>query len=777
MIYFNIKLKYSFYLKDFLVHDGMTVSLFAWMSIHRINSKATLGTLALNGEMKNVQLSATFGPKSGTTSTKKRYEASVNACVHSTNCRLTENENHQNVVQIRVAKCHLFGMLKKSQIKNNISSFVHIGKIDIDVPLRPMLIHTVVYRESKVIEQNILPEIKHLVIFENSELNTSMNDSAENNNNNNAKLNNLTSIPDGDQTLRAQQRLDTLNILNETTDTDAKAKKPKRPSFLGKKDKYNMLMSKNTRSKLTEFIFDLKSKFDGCEIRAKLLEKPCLKASYQMSNIFINALVSNDRSSIECSLASHCLSFQCDDSIDERTSFDLPSIDLKGSYFYNQTELFESKLSKKENSLTKKSVSLNTKEPKVYNSLYFKFRVSPLAHELNAEVIAQLVFVTKVFIKEINNILQAVYTFDNENDKQFIETNKESSFNKHLNTTSYFYYDLKVYIGKISLTGLTPTNTALTFYTGDNTELILTNMHGALNETDLFQSAEYSLRPFIESKCNISIELKTMHKKQNDETLAEAVDSSNDWFQLAFFNTKFDLKNENMIRQFHSELERESITITVEKPRFYLQPGAVDSAILFWLNYKSTYEYWLQQRQEFSSFLIDKQNSVNSKHSPVPCNLHNDHSSRDTIVSTVPQQQQDLNSNLLALKLRVTGLGLALPLSNSIKKDIFKTTTDCLVISLNDTSFYACNSVGCVVTKGQFSNFCLRFADNFNLTSDEWSPSFMSTEQVKSVNGAFQPQTKAPMNSWVVPSGSYEVCSSTIEKEKLINTISSKSFC
>ena len=77
-----------------------------------------------------------------------------------------------------------------------------------------------------------------------------------------------------------------------------------------------------------------------------------------------------------------------------------------------------------------------------------------------------------------------------------------------------------------------------------------------------------------------------------------------DWFQLAYFNTKFDLRNENMIKQFESD--RESITITVEKPRFYLQPGAVDSAILFWLNYKSTYEFWLQQRQEFSSFLIDQ---------------------------------------------------------------------------------------------------------------------------------------------------------------------------
>jgi hypothetical protein len=42
----------------------MTLSLFGWMFIKRINSRATLGTLAFNGEMKNIQLSSTFGPKS-----------------------------------------------------------------------------------------------------------------------------------------------------------------------------------------------------------------------------------------------------------------------------------------------------------------------------------------------------------------------------------------------------------------------------------------------------------------------------------------------------------------------------------------------------------------------------------------------------------------------------------------------------------------------------------------------------------------------------------------
>ena len=78
-------------------------------------------------------------------------------------------------------------------------------------------------------------------------------------------------------------------------------------------------------------------------------------------------------------------------------------------------------------------------------------------------------------------------------------------------------------------------------------------------------------------------------------------------------------------------------------------------------------------------------------------------------------------NNYLALKLRVTGLGVALPLSNKMTQDFFKTNTDCLVISLNETIIYACSS-GCVVSKGQFNNFSLRFIENFNLSSSEWTP-------------------------------------------------------
>ena len=69
----------------------------------------------------------------------------------------------------------------------------------------------------------------------------------------------------------------------------------------------------NRAGLLDKFTFQLKSKLDGCEIRAKLLETPCLKAAYIINNVECNAYVTNEKSKISCFLHSHCLSFECDD--------------------------------------------------------------------------------------------------------------------------------------------------------------------------------------------------------------------------------------------------------------------------------------------------------------------------------------------------------------------------------------------------------------------------------------------------------------------------------
>jgi hypothetical protein len=722
-----------------------------------------------------------------------------------------------------VAKSNIFGFVKNLSINNIISAFVNIGQIYIDIPLRPMLVHGVVYRESKVIEQNILPEIKNFVIFENSEL-ASGNETKRAQEKMGGKQPRTNQASDSFSPILDKSHMNnaTINkskLVKVNTPPKSTTKTPKN-LFLNKKNhQQHLVNSQNKPGLFSKFSFQLKSKLVGCEIRAKLLENPCLKAAYSINDFECNSLITNEHSKITCVLNSHCLSFQCDDElvsnanvdesttnqlginqmmtmkpVEERTYLFLPSISLSGSYTYQQFEFNSTKNVIRGHVASSLDDSLRSKvkDSKVFNISDIKFRIktSPLNRELNAQVIAQLVFVTKVFIKEMNYILQAVYGLENTNPKKAkrsiavskpYEVDESHSDGIHSTNSSEtrIFYDLNVEIGKISLTGITPSNTALTIFSGEKSIINLKNKGAAASTATGVEKkyelafGDYTIKPGIDAKCNLSIELKTLlsnnvnnvnnmsnttnngnlfpNKSNQQEKPRNSVDV-NEWYQLAYFNTKFDLRNSIN----NSNAERESIIITVEKPRFYLQPGAVDCAVLFWLNYKNTYEFWLEQRQQFAKFLIDQEYFKSYATPQRP---------RETQkIRSEPKSDNEKANNFIALKLRVVGLGLALPLSTRKTKDFFSTSTDCLVISLNETVIYACSS-GCVVSKGQFNNFCMRFSENFNLSGSEWTPiNPQEVNKSQATPGSFMPMPKNIINAWVVPSGNYEVCSSTAEK-------------
>lgn len=69
-----------------------------------------------------------------------------------------------------------------------------------------------------------------------------------------------------------------------------------------------------------------------------------------------------------------------------------------------------------------------------------------------------------------------------------------------------------------------------------------------------------------------------------------------------------------------------------------------------------------------------------------------------------------------------------------------------VVVTLESTSIAACSS-GSLVSKGRFANLCLRFADDFDPSLDDWKPD-MNDSNI--------------MNLCVVSEGTYEVCSRTI---------------
>lgn len=90
--------------------------------------------------------------------------------------------------------------------------------------------------------------------------------------------------------------------------------------------------------------------------------------------------------------------------------------------------------------------------------------------------------------------------------------------------------------------------------------------------------------------------------------------------------------------------DKEVVLITLKRPLIYIQPMAVDKAILVWLNYKNAYEYWNEQRSNLNKEVLTATHQVLEK---------------------VPFGQLTSSPHLgtLFLQLTVDDMGICLPLN------------------------------------------------------------------------------------------------------------------
>lgn len=115
--------------------------------------------------------------------------------------------------------------------------------------------------------------------------------------------------------------------------------------------------------------------------------------------------------------------------------------------------------------------------------------------------------------------------------------------------------------------------------------------------------------------------------------------------QYAFFNTTIGLRN-----AFQDEMlndDKELVLITLKRPLIYIQPVAVDKAILVWLNYKNAYEYWAEKRANLNKEVLTATQQVFQK---MPFGQFSQHLGA-THLST------------LFLQLTVEDMGICLPLN------------------------------------------------------------------------------------------------------------------
>uniref|UniRef100_A0A915Q466 DNA mismatch repair proteins mutS family domain-containing protein n=1 Tax=Setaria digitata TaxID=48799 RepID=A0A915Q466_9BILA len=230
----------------------------------------------------------------------------------------------------------------------------------------------------------------------------------------------------------------------------------------------------------------------------------------------------------------------------------------------------------------------------------------------------------------------------------------------------------------LQLTASTPTSVAVRL-TFDNITATLTNRwtrKGADSETKRLYG-----KAVIGMSTKLGLLVKTAMFEEIETELQE----------FATFMTQITLQNKNS-----SVPSAHSYVVTVNRPILLIKSSAIDKAILLWLNYKNTYDFWHEERKKMLK--AARRSSVTSTHVSTPLNV-----------------ETEMNVSLL---LKVTnGIYVCMPLYSADLSE----NLSALLISLQSTDISVCvkKELACQAT---FHKFKVKFIDNFDdqALNDTW---------------------------------------------------------
>ncbi|CAG0914383.1 unnamed protein product [Notodromas monacha] len=623
----------------------------------------------------------------------------------------------------------------QTPIEKNVSELV-VASIEIDIPQHPVVLHSMMARSSKHLTQltNTLQELRVKRTTSRLSRGTTQDD-FEQSSSGTAHFFQLPDAGGGSSGGGAPSGQDALDhvlashsgvheILDATRRETSRA-----PGFLQ-----------------PSFVVNFSISLGTLRIQASLL--PSLQAQYVMDQVKSSG-VSGPKAKFSVELSKHCLSFSTklqdpESTIPPSASIALPRVEVLARYIQDDDQINPLERSFGDGMLLCKGNYLNA-----------EVRIGALVHNLTTDVLNHLVFVQKVFMKEVNEVLQKMtsgnaYNANNGEKKRNVRlkhskdplskgTQPSSGVNAFSDDTSLLYLFAVKFDG-IQVTATTPTSSAVRFQTGK----IEVQISNRVENTG-------SVRLFYHAQVHVNVALGQLIG------LPASNISEADFQQFAFFKTQIVLRN-----AFQEELGPESwqdvvgkdvILISMDKPRIFILPVAVDRAIMVWLNYRNAYEYWTEQRATLKREVLLATQQFMER---VP-----------NLASLAGQQ-----ASYLFLKLTVRDIGICLPLSSAGQRSgttqpgssaLPGTSTQigaggrsldlssgaAVMISLESTSISAC-SYGAMVSNGAFESLCMRFEDEFDISEPEWKPNW---------------NDPGLMNVCVVNSGTYQVCSRTTSAE------------
>ncbi|KAG1657990.1 hypothetical protein GQR58_023181 [Nymphon striatum] len=693
-----------------IVQNHVNLVIFGLLKIQKTRLLATLSGLKLEAELEHFHVSAThkemakFHLDDRNSPEKKWYSSSITGNLGKSMVILLEGipPTQQTVVKMNVGKSQtLYSALKKKRSgKDRSSALLTIGPIQIDIPQHPVVLHGMMTRGTKQLSTT-LQELRASTIRQSAR----------------SRL---------DDSLCPSESLHSpkpsmSNLKNNSHPSNANGK-------LGNTDS-------NQPGLIQPIAIQFNIILESLTVGAALL--PSLTAKYQMGQITSSG-VTGCKAKFTIDLPKHCLSFNTklltvETNLPSSAVVALPPVHVAADYIQNSTKKHDQNLLE----------GVVLREGSYLNAIA---DIGSFEHSLTTDLLNHLVFIQKVFMKEVNEVVQKVSGADCPI-FNWPEVDEEKPTTVSGANMATLLFSLQLKLGGIQITAMTPTNSAVRFETG-NVELQLSNRVQNMSRGTKHTNANSE---FIEISphCDVAVNfVKLFGKVQLDMNLAlgqlikNAVfeEAEPEFQQLAYFKTRIIMRNALQDEMVASQSDdKQAVLITLNRPLIHVQPIALDKAILVWLNYKNAYEYWNEQRANLNKEVLTATQQVFEK-VPQFSNL--------TTSQTV---------STLFLQLTIDDLGICLPLNsytgllnNRMAESELKSA---LVVTLESTRISAC-SCRSLVSKGRFTDLCLRFADDFETSLDDWKP---------------DPCDSSNMNLFVVSEGTYDVCSQTVTPQSSEN--------
>ncbi|XP_072351819.1 bridge-like lipid transfer protein family member 1 isoform X8 [Scyliorhinus torazame] len=663
----------------------VTLIVFGVGMVNRTHLEADIGGLTMEAELKKIHGSFTVKEKMKDVLHQKMTETCATAHIGGVNIVLLEGitpniqledfptsptstvkQEFLTVVKCSIAKSQALYSAQRG-LKTNNTMVIKVGAISINIPQHPATLHSMMVRSSHQLSK----QISDLIRQPSTGIPTSKEDAYP-----------PPQVPEKPVSSVNQTPVET----NEF---------PQLPEGLEKKP----------------IVLKFSALLDGITIGAALL--PSLKAEYKMGRMKSHGMTgAQTRFTFE--LPNHRLRFQSKvtpvdmAALPPSASLNLPQVTMSGEYIMEEHESYPDKSWNGDEFPLKQGNYLQG------NYLRCVAEVGSFEHNLTTDLLNQLVFVQKVFMKEVNEVIQKV-----SGGEQPIPLWNEHDILMDGEKPKILLYSLNLQFKGIQVTATTPSMRAVRLETG-LIELELSNRIQTKAQPGAGRNSSY-LKLFGKCQVDLNLALGQIVKHQVYE------EAGSDFHQVAYFKTRIGLRNA-LQEEISGAFDREAVLITLSRPIIYAQPVAFDRAVLFWLNYKAAYDNWNEQRMA----------------------LHKDiHVATKEVVDKLPgiQQTSAQAFGTLFLQLTVNDLGICLPITNTIQANhsIDFDPGSAMVLTIESTLITACSSES-LVSKGHFKNFCIRFADGFETSWDDWKPEL---------------QGDIVMNACVVPDGTYEVCSRT----------------